>query len=123
MVFTFLTSIVFVAELIIAFTIFKYLINLDKNIIKSEETLELAKPKLEAITELITKISKQFLELSEDFVNRFKKSQEDLYIAYLSKFLLSLLLLKINSKAINNFRRSKTTKFLSKGLSMLENMV
>ena len=123
MVYTFLISIVFIAEIIIAITVIQNLLKLDKTIISFDETLTTVKPSLKDVCELCTKISGQSVEFSKRFVDKFKRDQEDAILRALSKLLIAIMLLKINSKAINSFRKSKTGRFLAKGLSLLENMV
>ena len=123
MVCTILISIVFIAELIIAVSIIQNLKKIDKSIVEINKIINDANPKIKEVCCLAEKISEQMVELSEDFVFKFKEKQEDIAIKSFLKILLAILLLKINSKTINSFRKSETGKFIIKGLSMLENMV
>ena len=123
MVYTILISIVFIAEIIIAITLIQNLIKLDKAVIDCSEMVEKANPIIKEVVILAKKISEQAIELAEDFKYKIKKNQEDVVLRFLSKVLMLLLLLKINSKAINTFRKSKSGKLIIKGLSMLGNMV
>ena len=123
MVYTILITIVFIAEIIIATTIIQNLMRCDKAILDCNETIEKANPIIKEISDLAHKVSEQAVELSEHFVYKFKKDQEDIVLRFLSRVLMLLLLLKINSKAINTFRKSKSGKLIIKGLSMLGNMV
>ena len=123
MVFTILISIVFIAEIIITVALFRFLLNLDKKILDLNETIILAKPSIKDISELVEKISEQYVEMSERMVDGFRDNQERFILKQLTKFLGAILLWKFNSKAINRIRKSKITKFIGKGLSLLENMV
>lgn len=123
MVFTILISIVFIAEIIITIAIFKTLISLDKKILELNETVELAKPGIKDISTLVKKISEQILELTNDAIASLKINQEKFALKQITKILGALFLWKLNSKAINKIRKSKITKFIGKGLSLLENMV
>ena len=123
MVYAFLISIVFIAEIIIAVTIFQSLNNIDKKIANFDESINSSKDGIKDIAILCRRISGQFVIFAEDFVYSYRKKQEDLLTKQLSKIFIAILLLKINSKAINNIKKSKAGKLLSKGLSLLENMV
>ena len=123
MVYAFLISIVFIAEIIIAVTIFQSLNNIDKKIANFDESINSSKDGIKDIAILCRRISEQFVIFAEDFVYSYRKKQEDLLTKQLSKIFIAILLLKINSKAINNIKKSKAGKLLSKGLSLLENMV
>lgn len=123
MVYTILISIVFIAEVIIAITIIQALLRLDNIIISTDETFSEANVGIREIVNLFYKISGQLVEISERFVYKFKKNQEEVALKYLSKILIALLLLKVNIKAINSFRKSRIGKVFAKGLSILENMV
>ena len=123
MIFTFLITIVFIAEIIIAIAIIHRLLLLDKAVIELKSTLEIAKPKLCDICSLVRNISEQWIDLSEDFVEKFKTKGEDITLRILSKLLIAMILWKLNSKAIKRIRNSRTYKILGKGLSLLENVV
>ena len=123
MIYTFLISIVFIAEIIIAIAIIQSLHRLDKTVLEFDATIQAAKSGVEDIANLSKNISYQLVELAEQFVEKFKQNQEDNFLKNLSKILMTLLLLKINSKTINKFRKTKVVKVLGRGLSLLENMV
>ena len=123
MLFTILISIVFVAEIIIAFTLIKSLLNLDRAICEVNETVNLAKDGIKDISELARKISEQMVDIASDYVDKIKRYQEETIMKQLSKALIALVLVKANVKAVNKFRRSRIGKTLAKGLSMLEIMV
>ena len=123
MLFTFLISIVFIAEVIIAISLIATLIKFDKKILELIETIKLAKPKISDISKLISAITEQWIDVSEEFVNKFKTKSEDVTLKFLTKVLGAMLLWKINSKIVKKVTNSKTFKILGKGLSLLENMV
>ena len=123
MIFTFLITIVFIAEIIIAIAAVITLLKLDKKVLEFNEMVTLAKPKVTDISKLISGISEQWLEMAKDYVDKFKTISEDISLRALAKVLLAVLLWKLNSKTINKIRNSKTYKIMGKGLSLLENMV
>ena len=123
MIYTFLISVVFIAEIIIAITVYQVLIKFDKAVIDLNETVVLAKPGISDISELVRKISKQYKELSEQFVQKVTRNSEEVVFARLFKVLLGFLLVKTNIKLVQKIRKSKITKALAKGLSLLEIMV
>lgn len=123
MLFTFLISIVFIAEIIIAIAIIVNLVKLDKKIAELNDTLKEAKPKLTEIGGLIHGISEHIRELTLDYTEKFRAKREDIALRYLTKLLGAMILWKINSKAIRKLQKSKTVRYISKGLSLLENMV
>ena len=123
MLYTFLISIVFIAEVIIGLTLIIYLLKFDKAVLALNETVSEIKPGIREISVLSKNISEQLVELANRFVKRIKYEQEEMILRGLSKLLISLLVVKINIKAVNKFRKSKIAKVLGKGLSLLENMV
>ena len=123
MLYTFLISIVFIAEVIIGLTLIIYLLKLDKAVLSLNETISEIKPGIREISVLSKNISEQLVELTNRFVKRIKYEQEEMILRGLSKLLISLLVVKVNIKAVNKFRKSKIAKVLGKGLSLLENMV
>ena len=123
MIYTFLITIVFIAEIIIAFALIKTLITIDKKICNLDETITLAKPSVTDIADLMRKISEQVKELTSENIEKFKNYQEEVALRTLSKMLIAIVLVKANIKTINKFRKSKLGKTLAKGLSILENMV
>ena len=123
MIYTFLISIVFIAELIITITILQNLIKLDKAVISLDETLVEMKPSIKDIGDLCRKISEQWVIISQNFVDRTKQDAEDIMLKRLSKVLMSLLVLNLNFKFVKKIRKSKITRTLAKGWSFLESMV
>ena len=123
MLYTFLITIVFIAEIIITVTILRALLKLDRILVSADSLLDEAKPSIRDISNLGHKISEQLIEFAEDFRERIKKKNEDTALMVLNKALAALLLWKINTKAIKKFRRSKVGKTLAKGLNLLANMV
>ena len=123
MIYTFLISIVFIAELIIAITLFSSLLQLDKRILNiNSYTIQLS-DKIKDIAELIKKISEQWVILSEEFVKNIKRDNEEFVLRKFSKFLLSLFVLKLNIMLIKKLQKSKITKFLVKSWLFIGNMV
>ena len=123
MLFTFLISIVFISEVIIAISLIVSLFKLDKKIIELNNTIIMAKPKLVEIGSLVCGISEYAKEIVFDYIQKFKIKKEDTVQRCLVKLLGAMLLWKINSEAVRKLRKSKTVRFISKGLSLLENMV
>lgn len=113
MIFTILISVVFIAELIIMFTILSGLIKFNKKVNEINETIKEIKPGIGDICRLARDISGQIVELIRDFVDRVKAKQEEVILYNLAKFLLSSFLVK----------KLKRNKLLSKGLSLLQIVV
>ncbi len=123
MVYTILISVVFIAELIIAVTVFQNLLRLDRAVIEMDNNLTAKKSDIKDIAELMRKISEQWEVLAQDFVDKTKRDAEEILLRNLSKMLVGLLVLNLNFKFVNKLRKSKVTKTLAKGLSFLGNMV
>lgn len=123
MVYTILISVVFIAELIIAVTLFQNILRLDKAVIEMDNNLTAKKSDIKGIAELMRKISEQWEVLAQDFVDKTKRDAEEILLRNLSKMLVGLLVLNLNFKFVNKLRKSKVTKTLAKGLSFLGNMV
>ncbi len=123
MIYTFLISVVFIAEIIIAITVFQVLIKFDKAVIDLNETVVLAKPGISDISELVRKISEQYKELTEQFAKKVARNSEVMILYRLIKLGIGYLLIKSNIKLVQKIRKSKITKALAKGLSLLEIMV
>lgn len=123
MVYTILISIVFVAELIIAIAIIQALVKFDKKILSLDTTLTEITPGIKDVSSLIKKISEQWVILAQDFVNKAKRDSEDLLLKQFSKILVGLLVLSLNFKFVKRIRKSKITKTVVKGWSLIENMV
>ena len=123
MLYTFLITIVFIAELIITATLLISFLLLDKEIIRMDKYVTRIKPDVSDISELMHKISEQWVELSEDFVEKIRIKEEDFMSRQLIKVLVGLLLWKINSKAIKRFRSSKFGRTLRRGFALVQSMV
>lgn len=123
MIYTFLITIVFIAELIIAITILQNLHKLDKKVIELDETVGKMNPSIKDISRLVRKISEQWLIIAQDFVDKTKQNAEDVFLKYVSKTLLAILLFKLNFKFVKRIRAAKLTKTLVKGWSLIESMV
>ena len=123
MLFTFLISIVFIAEVIITFAILILLNKLDNKILYINSVVSEAKPLLKETSDLAKKISGQMVELAEDFEFDVQKKEEDAAIKLLNKTLIALILWKMNSKYIRRLQRSKFMKTAVRGFNLLKNMV
>ena len=123
MVYTFLISVVFIAELIIMVAILQNLIKLDKSILDLNDTLTTTKPGIKDVSMLLRKISEQWVILSQDFVDRARENGEEILIKQISKLLMGILVLNLNFKIVKRIRKSKITKFLAKGYSLVESMI
>lgn len=123
MIFTFLISIVFIAELIITFAILNVLFKLDKMLLETNETVIKAKPEIKDIANLAKLISSQLIEFAENFRDNVKKEEEKFAVNILSKILITLVLLKINSKTVRKIRKSKVFKNIKLGFNLLQNVV
>ena len=123
MIFTFLISIVFIAEIIITVALIKALLNFDKKVCELNETIILIKPQVSEVSELARLVSGQLVELSKKFVDDFKRNNENMILRNFSKALLGLFLIKTNIGIVRKLRKSRLIKTLAKGLSLLGNMV
>ena len=123
MIYTFLISIVFIAQIIIAITLFQWLLRVDKRVLNLDNYISNNKTKFKEISSLVNKISGQAVILSENLIVETKEKLEDFALQKLSKILVALLVLSLNFKIIKKIRKSKITKTLVKGFSFLENMV
>ena len=123
MIYTFLISVVFIAEIIIAIAIVNFLLRIDKEILAIDSNLAEMKPSISEISGLVRKISEQIQVLSEDYVEKIKNDSEEFLLRRLSKFLMGFLVLNLNFKIVKRIRKSKLTKTLVRGFNLLENMV
>lgn len=123
MVYTFLISIVFIAEIIIAIAIINFLVRIDKEVLAIDNNLTKTKPSISEISRLVRKISEQIQVLAQDYVEKIKNNSEDLLLRRLSKILMGLLVLNLNFKIVKRIKKSKFTKTLVKGFNLLENMI
>ena len=123
MIFTILITIVFIAELIIGFALIMNLIKFDCRINKLNQDLLLIQPSLEEVCELVKAISFQIKEMAAEYRDEVLKRREEISVRLISKLLAGILLWKINLKLIRKIRKSKITKTLAKGLTLLQIMV
>lgn len=123
MIYTFLITIVFIAEVVIAISIIQALLRFDRKIIELDDTMSLINPSVKELSELVKKISAQIVEFSERFAEKFDRNKDEFFIRQLLKTLLGIFLVKTNIKIIRKIRKSKVFKALAKGLSLLEIMV
>ena len=90
MLFYFLISIVFIAELIIAFTIIIGLLNFDKSINLYNSFIEQAKPDIKDIMLSCRKLSEQLIKLAPIAVNKIKAFITNLILGQLKSALGAL---------------------------------
>ena len=123
MIFLFFISIVFIAELIIAFTVFNSLFKLDIKINKLSEALINKRADIKDITVLAKAISEQLKELSEEFVDNFNEKKEEIILSLAKSLMSAILFWSINIKVVKRLRKSKVLNVAWKGLSLLENVI
>lgn len=123
MIFLFFISIVFIAELIIAFTVFNSLFKLDIKINKLSEALINKRADIKDITALVKAISEQLKELSEEFVDNFNEKKEEIILSLVKSLMSAILFWSINIKVVKRLRKSKVLNATWKGLSLLENVI
>lgn len=123
MLFLFFISIVFIAELIIAFTVFNSLFKLDIKINKLSEALINKRADIKDITALAKAISEQLKELSEEFVDNFNEKKEEIILSLVKSLMSAILFWSINIKVVKRLRKSKVLNAAWKGLSLLENVI
>ncbi len=123
MIFTLFTAIVFIAEVIIAFTIIFHLIKLDKYFIEASEFIATAKPKIKDISGLAKGISEQMAELVPIWIDNLKDLRNKIILAKLESLMSAFLFWSINIKVMRKFKQSKFLKAAFKGLSLLQNVV
>lgn len=123
MIYIFLITIVFIAEVIITISIIQALLRVDKKIIEFDDTMSLINPSIKDISELVKKISSQMVEFSERFAEKFGKKKDEFFIKQLFKMLLGIFFVKTNIKVARKIQKTKVFKALAKGLSLLEIMV
>lgn len=123
MIFTFLISIVFVAELIITIAIMSVLLRWDRSINNFNELVIAISPKINEVANLIRMISMQLRELSVRFVEKVNSSKEQVLTIMLANIVTTLFFYRLNVKFFKNIRRAKLYRTLSRGLSLLQLMV
>lgn len=123
MIFTLFTAIVFIAEVIIAFTIIFHLIKLDKFFIEASEFISEAKPKIKDISGLARGIAEQMAELAPMWIESLRRLRNKIVLAKLESLIAAFLFWSINIKVMKKFRKSKFLKAAFKGLSLLQNVI
>lgn len=123
MIFIFFTMIIFIAELIIVFTILFNLIKLDIYINKTNEILIEAKPKIQEVMSLVSGISEQIRELTPIWVEKFRDLRNKIVRKQLESLMSTILFWGINFKVVKHLRKSKFAKLLWKGLTLVQNML
>lgn len=104
MIFTLFTAIVFIAEVIIAFTIIFHLIKLDKYFIEASEFIVAAKPKIKDISGLAKGISEQMAELVPIWIDNLKDLRNKIILAKLESLMSAFLFWSINIKVMRKFK-------------------
>ena len=90
MIFYFLISIVFIAELIIAFALILNLMKLDKTFIKYNELIDCAKSSIKELLITIRKISEQLVEFAPMIVENIKLALTNIIIGQVKNALGAL---------------------------------
>lgn len=123
MLFKIFTTIVFIAELIIAYTIISKLVQFDKMILETNAFVVEANPKIKEITRLVRKISDQIAELVPMYVEKLKELRNKIMLKKLESLIALTLFWSINIKVLKKFRKSKILKTIVKGLSVLQSVI
>ncbi|MCQ2739515.1 MAG: hypothetical protein MJ237_04725 [bacterium] len=123
MIYTILILIVFIAELIIVQSIIRTLLSLNSKIIKLNNYFVSKQEIIKEICTLSRKISEQTIELSITYKKKFSDITEKFVLQLLNKILITILLIRFNTKMVKKFRRSLFGKIVVKGFSLLQNMV
>ena len=98
MLFFILISIVFIAELIVAFAIIFNIIKADKNVNETNSFLKEANPKIDELVKICTKISEQLAELSPKYVKKTKDWIADIIISQAKSFLIGFLIVLLKKQ-------------------------
>ncbi len=123
MLFKIFTTIVFIAELIIAYTIISKLVQFDKMILETNAFVVEANPKIKEITRLVRKISDQIAELVPMYVEKLKELRNKIMLKKLESLIALTLFWSINIKVLKKIRKSKILKTIVKGLSVLQSVI
>ncbi len=123
MVFVILISIVFVAELIIAFSVITNLIKFDKRIKRAAQFLEEAEPRLKELLVVVQKISAQILELIPVWLATLRQERDKIILNQAKSLISTILFWSINIKVINRIRKSKLAKAVWQGLTLVQNVI
>ena len=87
MIFYFLISVVFIAEVIIAIALLIGLVKADKILLKYNEIVDETRPSVKSVMILVRKISKQFVELAPILTEQIKKFLVDSLMSQLKSML------------------------------------
>lgn len=123
MVFVILISIVFVAELIIAFSVITNLIKFDKRIKRAAQFLEEAEPRLKELLVVVQKISAQILELIPVWLATLRQERDKIILNQAKSLISTILFWSINIKIIKRLRKTKIVKAVWKGLTLVQNVI
>ncbi len=123
MLFKIFTTIVFIAELIIAFTIISKLVQLDRKIVSANAFLVEANPKIRDVAVLIKDLSAQVVELIPVYLDELRRIRNKIALAKLESLIALVLFWSINIKVFKKLRKSKIFKTAVKGLSVLNSMI
>lgn len=123
MIFTLFTAIVFVSQVIIAFTIIFHLIKMDKEIKYWNNFLIEAKPKIKDIMVLAREISVQMTELAPAFVEKLITIRNNIIRSRIETLISMILFWSLNFKIAKTIKKSKIFKLSMKGLSLLQNVI
>ena len=87
MIFYFLISVVFIAEVIIAIALLIGLVKADKILLKYNEIVDETRPSVKSVMILVRKISKQLVELAPILTEQIKKFLVDSLMSQLKSML------------------------------------
>jgi len=91
MIFYFLISIVFIAELIITFALILNLIKLDKAFIKYNDLVDSVKPSIKELLITVRKISEQLVEFAPMIVENIKSALTNIFMGQVKNALGALI--------------------------------
>lgn len=123
MIFTLFTVIVFISQLIIAFTIVFHLIKMDNKIKSWNNFLDEAKPKIKDIMVLAREISVQMTELAPAFVEKLITIRNNIIRSRIETLISMILFWSLNFKIAKKIKKSEIFKLSMKGLSLLQNVI
>ena len=98
MLFYILISVIFIAELIIAGEIIKYLVKSRQAIAKYNVFFDELKPRLKGLMETLRKISEQLTELAPMFVNYLKTMFTNFLIGRLKNLLTGIIFIAVKKE-------------------------
>ena len=123
MIFTILTTIVFISELIIANTLISKLRAFDKVLCEMNGTVAALNPKIKDVGYLIKNISAQCVEFAYDFISKLKNKRDTSISNIINKLLIMFILWKVHLKFIQRIKSSRFLKRFNRGLSLLKYMI